>query len=367
VSPHRVRAVARRIAMQFRRDRRSLGLLIVAPILVLSLVGALWGSNTSRVTKVIVATSPALPAPVVDALRRVDTLEVSTATLDDAMRRLRDGTVDAVISVPFEAANPALVSAPRVQLVVTLEGSDTLRTGSTLASVQKGILGATGGAIGTGPTPPLRVEYLHGGSDYTLLDYLAPLLVGLFAFFFTFLLSAVSFLRERTTGTLERLMASPLKRSELVLGYLAGFSFFALIQAVVIIGFTVLVLKVRYTGNIGTIFLITAMLVIVSVSLGLFVSAFARNELQAVQFIPIILVPQIFLSGLLVPIDQLPEVLRPIAVVLPLTYSNEALRAVMIRDFPLDDPLILRDLLVLAAFGVVTIAGAIASIRREVA
>jgi ABC-2 type transport system permease protein len=150
-------------------------------------------------------------------------------------------------------------------------------------------------------------------------------------------------------------------------GYLAGFSFFALIQAVVIIAFTVLVLNVKYTGNIATIFLIEAMLVIVSVSLGLFVSAFARNELQAVQFIPVVLLPQVFLSGLLVPVDQLPDLLRPIAAVLPLTYANEALRAVMIKAFPLSDPLIVRDLLVLAAFGVVTIAGAVASIRREVA
>jgi ABC-2 type transport system permease protein len=359
VDPHRVRAVARRIATQFRHDRRSLGLLIVAPILVLSLVGALWGSNTSQVTRVTVATDPPVPPVILDALRRLDTLQVATASLTDAMQQLRDGKADAVVS--------SRVGIVRTEIVVTLEGSDTLRTGSALGSIQKGILGAAAGPPGAGPGSPLQIEYLHGGPDYTLLDYLAPLLVGLFAFFFTFLLSAVSFLRERTTGTLERLMASPLKRGELVLGYLAGFSLFALIQAVVIIGFTVLVLKVKYTGNIGTIFLIEALLVIVSVSLGLFVSAFARNELQAVQFIPIVLFPQIFLSGLLVPVDQLPDVLRPFAVILPLTYSNEALRAVMIRGLPLDDPLIVRDLLVLAAFGVVTIAGAIASIRREVA
>ncbi|MEK7861238.1 MAG: ABC transporter permease, partial [Chloroflexota bacterium] len=204
-------------------------------------------------------------------------------------------------------------------------------------------------------------------AEYTLLDYLAPLLVGLFAFFFTFLLSAVSFLRERTSGTLERLLATPLRRGELVVGYLAGFGLFALIQAAIIIGFTVLVLNVRYRGNIGTIFLIEAMLVIVAVGLGLFVSAFARNELQAVQFIPVILLPQIFLSGLLVPVDQLPDLLRPIAAVLPLTYANEALRAVMIKGFPLDDPLIVRDVVVLAAFGTLAVAGAIASIRREVA
>lgn len=361
MSPHRIRAVARRIASQFRHDRRSLGLLVGAPILILSLVGALWGSTTSQTSRVILATDRPLPEPLITAIRAVDTLDVSTSTLDDGMRALRDGTADAVLSTR--------VGTVSTELVVALEGSDPFRNGATLQSIQRGVISGTTPAIPGRPAaqPALRVEYLHGGEHYTLLDYLAPLLVGLFAFFFTFLLSAVAFLRERTTGTLERLLASPLRRGELVVGYLVGFGVFALIQATVIIAFTVFVLNVRYTGNIATIFLIEAMLVIVSVSLGLFVSAFARTELQAVQFIPVVLLPQVFLSGLLVPVDQLPDVLRPFATVLPLTYANEALRAVMIKGFPLDDPLIVRDLLVLAAFGVVTIAGAIASIRREVA
>ena len=362
MDPRRVAAVARRIAEQFRRDRRSLGLLVGAPILILSLVGALWGSTTSQRTRLVVVSDvpggpPQLATRLADGLRGSSGLEVSMASVDEARQRLEDGSVDGVLSVRSAATNS-------VEVAVQIEGSDALRNGSTLQAIQQGVLRALRATSGTAT---VEVTYLHGGADYTLLDYLAPLLVGLFAFFFTFLLSAVSFLRERTSGTLERLLATPLRRGELVLGYLAGFSVFALIQAAVIIGFTVLVLRVKYTGNVGTIFLVAAMLVIVSVSLGLFVSAFARNELQAVQFIPVVLLPQVFLSGLLVPVDQLPDVLRPIAAVLPLTYSNEALRAVMIRGFALGDPLIVRDLLVLAAFGVVTIAGAIASIRREVA
>jgi ABC-2 type transport system permease protein len=353
MDPRRVRSVARRIAAQFRHDRRSLGLLIVAPIVVLSLVGALWGRTDTTRTRLTVATD-GLPAAQVEQvlapLRAAGTLDVDAAETAEAMARLREGRTDAVFRFR------------QFPVTLVVEGSDPLRTPATLQAIQTALLGPSG----TGAARGFQVEYLYG-AGYTLLDHLAPLLIGLFAFFFTFLLAAVSFLRERTSGTLERLMATPLRRGELVLGYLAGFSFFALVQAVVIIAFTVLVLRVKYTGNVGTIFLIEAMLVIVSVSLGLFVSAFARNELQAIQFIPIVLVPQIFLSGLLVPVDQLPDVLRPLSVLMPLTYSNEALRAVMIRGIPLDDPLIIRDLLVLAAFGVVTIFGAIASIRREVA
>jgi ABC-2 type transport system permease protein len=97
------------------------------------------------------------------------------------------------------------------------------------------------------------------------------------------------------------------------------------------------------------------------------VSAAARNELQAVQFVPIVLLPQVFLSGLLIPVAQLPSYLQPIAAILPLTYANEALKAVMIKGFELADPLVLRDLAVLFVFGAVMAIGAVASIRREVA
>src|SRR6185503_18577149 len=166
----------------------------------------------------------------------------------------------------------------------------------------------------------------------TLLDYLAPVFVAFFAFFFIFLLSAVSFLRERTSGTLERLLASPLRR-----------------------------------GDLATIFLVEAVMVVGAVSLGLLVSAAARNELQAVQFVPLVLLPQVFLSGLLIPVDQLPQYLGPISALLPLTYANEALRSVMIKGYGLSDPLVLRDIGILTAFGLLMAFGAVASIRREVA
>ena len=359
MSGRRVAAVARRVASQFRRDHRTIGLLMGAPILILALVGALWGSGAEQVTRLVVASSPPVPAPVVEALRRVEALEVSTDTPEAAMQQLRDGKVDAILAMR--------IGFVRTEFVVTLEGSDPLRTGSVLGAIQKGILGAAAGTPATSGSPPLQVEYLYGGPDRTLLDHLAPLFIAYFAFFFTFLLSAVSFLRERTTGTLERLLATPLRRAELVVGYLIGFSLFALIQAAVIIAFTIWVLQVRYEGSLATIFLIEAMVVICAVSIGLFASAFARTELQAIQFIPLVVLPQAFLAGFLVPVDQLPEVLKPFSVIMPLTYAMEALRAVMVKGYPVSDPLIVRDLAALAAFGLVTIGGAVASIRREVA
>jgi len=355
MSLRRIIAVAERIALGFRRDRRSLGLLFVAPLVVLSLVGGVWGSSAQTPPKVAIAADrPGSPAPIVDRLVASKAIRATRSTYDDGIAQLKRGDIDAVVWIDIGG------------LHILIEGSDPLRSGSIAPAIQKAFVEAAGGAS-SATLPAFQVEQLYGGTDYSLLDYLAPVLIAFFAFFFIFLLSAVSFLRERTSGTLERLMATPLRRGELVVGYLAGFSVFALLQALVIIAFTVFVLKVQYRGNLATIFLVEAVMVVGAVSLGLLVSAAARNELQAVQFVPIVLLPQVFLSGLLIPVTQLPDYLRPISAVLPLTYANEALKAVMIKGSELGDPLVLRDIGVLFLFGAVMAAGAIASIRREVA
>lgn len=356
MDPRRVRAVAKRIVLGFRRDRRSLALLFAAPIVVLSLVGAVWGSATERVPTVVVAADRFnLPAPIVDRLVASTAIHGRRGAYDDGLRQLRNGEVDAVVWLEGTT------------LHIQIEGADPLESGSIGGAIQKALTDAVAGGNLALTGPGVKIDQLYGGSDYSILDYLAPVLVAFFAFFFIFLLSAVSFLRERTTGTLERLMATPLRRGELVLGYLAGFSFFALLQAIVILLFTVFVLQVHYRGNLATIFIVEAVLVVGAVSLGLLVSAAARNELQAVQFVPIVLLPQVFLSGLLIPVDQLPDYLGPVSAVLPLTYANEALRSVMIKGYELADPLVLRDIGILVLFGIVMAFGAVASIRREVA
>jgi ABC-2 type transport system permease protein len=351
VSPHRVRAVARRIVAQFRRDRRSIGLIVVAPLVILTLVGALWGSPDTTRTRVILVGGASVFA---GSLRAVDADVREVAGDAEAREELRAGRGDVAVT---GRGGPG--GTPGVKLIV--EGSDPTRTSAAISTLQRAVLEAAGGV------PLGEIEYLYGDPDSTFLDFLAPVLIAVFGYFFMLLLSTVAFQRERASGTLERLMATPLRRGELVMGYLAGFGIFALLQATVIIAFTLFVLKVEYRGNVLTIFLIEAVLVISAVSLGLFVSAFARNELQAVQFMPLVLVPQLFLSGLLVPVEQLNDVLRPISTFLPLTYANEALRAVMIKGLPLSDPLIVRDLAVLVAVAVITVVGAILSIRREVA
>lgn len=212
---------------------------------------------------------------------------------------------------------------------------------------------------------PLLVMTLVGLSFPTggeIIDFLAPALLAAMALFFVFILTGVSFLRERSQGTLERLMASPVSRGEIVVGYLLGFILFAAAQALIILLYTIFVLKVHYVGSLWQIFVFQLIITVVALNLGLFVSTYARNELQVIQFIPLVLVPQFFLSGLLWPVEQMNRVLQYLSKIMPLTYSVDGLRKIMLQGRTLADVWI--DLAVLVGFAVaMTVLGAVA-LRR---
>ena len=194
-----------------------------------------------------------------------------------------------------------------------------------------------------------------------VLNRVAPGLLGIFVLFFTLLLTGVAFLRERAQGTLEGHMTTTVARGDILVGYLLGFLLFATIQTAVILAFTIFALRIEYQGNVFEIVAVLLLLV-VAVNFGIFVSTFARNEFQVVQFIPIVLAPQIFLSGVIVPTDHMPALMEAISVVLPLTYAVEALRGVMVMGQSLSD--VWTDLVALAVFGVGLLIAAVITLRR---
>jgi ABC-2 type transport system permease protein len=203
-------------------------------------------------------------------------------------------------------------------------------------------------------------------------------LVGFFAYFLVYILTGISFLRERQGGTLERLLATPVTRSEIVLGYGLGFGFFATLQVAVLTTWALLHAEIPGTGifvglgiaNAGNpllAFLLAVTLALGAVNLGIFLSTFARTELQIVQFIPIVIVPQGLLSGIFWPVESLPDLLQPVARVLPLTYAVEGLRGVMIKGWDLGVRTLQIDLAVLVAIAAFFVVIAMGTIRREIA
>ena len=211
---------------------------------------------------------------------------------------------------------------------------------------------------------PLVIASLVGVSVPTksILDYTAPAIMAVLIFFFGFLLTGISFLRERSQGTLERLMASPVSRLDIVGGYLLGFLLLALVQTLIIFFYMIYVLNINYHGELWQILVFQVLIGIGAVCLGTFLSVFARNEFQMVQFIPLIIVPQMFLCGLLWPVSQMPEYLQWLANCLPMTYGVEGIRAMMIEGKGLVN--IGKDVGVLAAFAVGLMILASLTLRR---
>jgi ABC-2 type transport system permease protein len=211
---------------------------------------------------------------------------------------------------------------------------------------------------------PLVIASLVGVSvpDKSILDYTAPAILAVLILFFGFLLTGISFLRERSQGTLERLMASPVSRLDIVGGYLLGFLLFAVLQTMVLFFYLIYVLNVNYYGDLWQIIVFEILIGIGAVCMGTFFSVLAKNEFQMVQFIPMIIVPQMFLCGLLWPVEQMPEYLQWLANVLPMTYGVSGIRALMLHGQTLLD--IGKEVSVLAAYAVGLLILTAVTLRR---
>ena len=370
MSPARTLAVTVRIIRQFRHDRRTLGLVFVAPILILSLLYFLMRGGTVRPAMDVVNLDEGpLGGAVASQLAAGGHLDVSSTSLARAQGDLDRGQVAAYLVVPATFSTDAAAGTIAPQL--HLEGTQPGLTQPVMLALNQAIATSSSAlAPRSGPRPPrLSVEttYLHGGRGLDSLDYFGAGFVGMVVFFLVFVITIVSFLRERSQGTLERLMASPISRAELVLGYMSGFALLGILQAVEVVLFTLYVLRVHNEGNVVLILVMTLLMTIVAVNLGILLSMFARTEFQAVQFIPIALVPQIFLSGIIFPISTEPHWLQYLSTVLPLTYAVGGLRDIMLKGADLTSGSLQLDLVVVAGFAAAMVVGSAASLRRRVA
>jgi ABC-2 type transport system permease protein len=195
-------------------------------------------------------------------------------------------------------------------------------------------------------------------------DRIGPLMLGLFPFLMMFLITSIAVLRERTQGTLDRLMASPIGRGDLIGGYAIAYTVVAIVQAVVTMTVALWWLDLPNAGSLWLTLLLVTLQALLGVALGLFLSAFAHNEFQAVQFFPAVVLPQFLLAGLLVPIDRLPGWLEVAARVMPLTYAFEALNRIMRLGRPISDDRVALDLAVLAGSALVLLITGSLTLRR---
>jgi len=381
MSGHRLLAFFRRVAQEIRRDHRSVALLFVVPIVMTGLVTFIVREGQSPVVDAVVVNDAgpagiAAAAALDAALAQDDGSAEIVADEAAARTAIEDATASIAIFLPagLGTAEPGTVT-------LLTDGLDPSGEATQVAAVQRAMLAAVGTYTGR-PLPTIEHTTLYGVPSDDPMAPFAPAILAFLAYFFVYILTGISFLRERMGGTLERLMATPITRGEVVLGYTLGFGLFATLQVGLLLIWSFASVEVPALGPLPSFWIglglpiagspLLAYLVVVltalgAVSLGIFVSTFARTELQVVQFIPIVIVPQFLLSGVLFPISGLPEVLQPLVWLMPLTYAADGLRQVLIAGADLATPALQLDLVVLTAIALFFAGIAALTIRREVA
>lgn len=333
----RMGAIVTRIIQQMKRDKRTLALLFFAPLLVLSLMYFIFNSNEATITLVV---SDA-PAPLIEKLKNAD----FSIVVDNhfTKKQLQDKEYDGWLEIEPNSSKLTLLNDdPSQSKALTMQLAQILQPSQ--AAMRS-----------------LKTDYVYGDEDTAIFDIFSPMLIGFFVFFFVFLITGIALLKERTSGTLERLLATPIKRSEIVAGYMVGYGLFAFLQTIIIVLFGIYVLDIVHVGSIWLVLLINMVVALVSLSLGALLSSFAASEFQMMQFIPLIIVPQVFFSGIF-PLDSMAEWLQSIGRIMPLYYAADALNGVMYKGYAFLD--IILNLSILACFAIVFITLNIISLKK---
>lgn len=344
MDPNRVLSLAGRIIRQCLRDKRTFALIIIVPSVVMALLSYFFVADmTGDIILGVVdgdrgMGNITLSGRIIDELASNDNFTIVYLSASDVDRSIKDKKIDGAIIFGSDFTSDIMTSK-QVNMDIVTEGVDQAKSAAITMNTHNATINAIAGLTQQG-VQDLEV-HVHArslyGSGFRTIDLFAPYMLGLIAFLFVFMFTGVTFLRERSYGTFERLLVSPITRSEVILGYMIGFSVFAFIQSIIILLFAIFVLQVKIAGDLYSVVAIQVLLTLAAVNLGIFCSSFARNELQAVQFIPLIVLPQVFLDGMFWPVSTLPDYLQALSYIMPLTYANDALQNIMVRGYGLGD------------------------------
>lgn len=333
------------------RDKRTLALMFVAPLLILTLMYFLFNGNTVDPKLGVVGVDQSLA----DGFEKAD---INVKEFESFSKKMvADKDLDGVLEQENE------------KMTLTLRNDDPSKAKALQMKINQVVTAqAQAKLIGQNPVlaklAPQKIEttYVYGDKDTVFFDVLSPILVGFFVFFFVFIISGIGLLRERTTGTLERLMATPIRRWEIVTAYLIGFGIFAVIQTIIVVVYAITVLDIVLVGSVFHVILINLLLALVALSLGILLSSFAASEFQMIQFIPIAVIPQVFFAGIF-PLDGMAEWLQAVAKIMPMYYAGDALKSVMYQGMGLSD--ISIDLIALAIFAAIFIILNIFALKKH--
>jgi len=356
---YRVLAVARKTLRSLKHDRRTVGFLVLMPLFMITIFGYTFGGSLEDVSVYVVNLDPGVgnvsaSEAIMAELATGGVLRIEQVLgpegdraeiIERALAEVEAGNIWAAIVFDENFTADVLRSIAEVGSVPTgapgsvtvhLDASNPNIAQAVMNEVQLTVQGVIVSEYHILPPMTVSEERVYGeGAEF--IDFFAPGVMGLAAMMVTFMLSIISFVHERSTGTLDRLLTTPVTEGEVVAGYALALGLVGLIQSTVILVTAVALFQVQILGSPLLVLLIIFVLGAGNQGLGFLLSSIAKNEFQAVQFMPIILFPSILLAGVFWPIEAVPDLLRPVSYFVPLTYAVEGCRSVMIRGWGFGD------------------------------
>lgn len=389
----KILAISKKVFLELLRDKRTLILLFMAPVFIMWLMNAAFSANTE--TNVSIAAVDVSDS-IVKSLDDVEHIKAKDyKTESKANESLKDEKVDAVLifkdendyQVTYANTDPGKTNLTRQVITSTLKQAQIQDLIENFKKAQEASAQAVkkaqsqSGNLQAGDSNEVNIDqaeteeidssqgddinlseqYIYGDEDTTFFTKMTPILMGFFVFFFVFLISGMALLKERTTGTLDRLLATPVKRSDIVYGYMLAYSFIAALQTVVIVLSTIWLLDLEVLGNIGDVIIVNILFALVALAFGLLLSTLAKSEFQMMQFIPLIIIPQLFFSGI-IPLDSMTGWMQSIGKVFPLYYAGNALSKIVLNGTSI--VYLGNDLLVLSLFLVILTILNIVGLKR---
>lgn len=346
----RVWAIMQRLFKELLRDKRTLVLILGGPVIVLVLLNVLFSVNMTTHVRIAAVDVKQELRESLDDVKHISVTEYSSKK--EAKKDITKDKTDTIIKQDDNHFN------------VTYANTDSSKTSAVKQALRsvlikeqvKGLAKSNGQLVKqlkqlTQSLPPevkgqlptqnsssnkqsaqktkISNHYWYGDSDTGFFDKIVPIILSFFVFLFVFLISGLALLKERTSGTLDRLLATPVKRSDIVFGYMASYGLLAILQTLIIIFVAVWLLKVEIVGNIWSVLFINILVALVALAFGILLSTFAESEFQMIQFIPLIIVPQLLFSGL-IPLDSMPNWAQIFAGIMPLKYAGDAQASIIL-------------------------------------
>ncbi|MGW9774739.1 ABC transporter permease [Staphylococcus hominis] len=322
-------AMIQRVIIELLKDKRTLALMFLAPLLVLTLMYFIFNSDED--TTLTIGVDHSVSTQITEGIKSDDVKFKDFPSNQHIKSKIEHHHLDAfiyqnnqTIHVTYTNEDPSKSASIKQLLHQSIQKDKINDIKKVMVSLPQSAKNKDAKDI------QLENTYLYGDEHSNYFDKMFPILMSFFVFLFVFLISGIALLRERTTGTLERVLATPIKRSDIVFGYLIGYGVFAIIQTLIIVFFSIYLLNINLAGSLTYVILINILLAIAALVMGIFISTFANSEFQMVQFIPIVAIPQVFFSGIF-PLENMSPWLSNIGYLFPLRYAGHALTNIMIK------------------------------------